>query len=164
VLRRSKTGGSWVSTQNLLSTHFLFTVWGAREVPSLIAIYRVMEIVKIRGDGSGERWGISYQAFLVTADLLEYAQNLRYTTAKCSHIFWSQNQQSLHILHHAPFLPLSLGVDVSWTWSSGCRRAQRVEMAYDGLLTDTNVLASVCALNMRITSWYLKFWGGGFCN
>jgi len=26
VLRRSKTGGSWVSTQNLLSTHFLFTV------------------------------------------------------------------------------------------------------------------------------------------
>ena len=61
--------------------------WGAREVPSLIAIYRVMEIVKIRGDGSGERWGISYQAFLVTADLLEYAQNLRYTTAKCSHIF-----------------------------------------------------------------------------
>jgi len=27
VLRRSKTGGSWVSTQNLLSTHFLFTVY-----------------------------------------------------------------------------------------------------------------------------------------
>jgi len=28
VLRRSKIGGSWVSTQNLLSTHFLFTVYG----------------------------------------------------------------------------------------------------------------------------------------
>ena len=27
MLRRSKTGGSWVSTQNLLSTHFLFTVY-----------------------------------------------------------------------------------------------------------------------------------------